>query len=67
MRRKIKNGKITRKEEDYIRSHTDKTVAELSKDLGIATGKIYYFIRKNNIRVKQAKNSVREYLEELSD
>lgn len=64
---KTRNGKITDKEEKYIRSHTDLTVAEIAKNLSVSTGKIYYFIKKNKIVVKSAKNSVKELFQKLEE
>lgn len=60
-------NKITEKEEKYIRNHTNLTVSEIAGKLGITAGKIYYFVKKNNIHVKPAKNSVKEFFEKMEE
>ena len=57
--------KITPEIEDIILKNTDKTVAELSEITGVNKNKIYYYINKNNIKVKRRKTSVEKYLENL--
>ncbi len=63
--KKERNSKITDKEEKFIRSHTDWTTAQVAEALGVSAHKIYYFTKKNGIKLKSTKNTVKEYLEKL--
>mgnify|MGYP000139240548 CR=1 FL=1 len=63
--RKEKNSKITDKEEKFIREHTDWTTTEVAQALGVSVQKIYYFTKKNGIKLKPTRNTVKEYLSKL--
>lgn len=62
---KEKNRRITNREEEFIRNHTDWTTAEIAQALGVSVQKIYYFTKKNGIKVKPTRNTVKEYLSKL--
>lgn len=63
--KKEKNRKITDREEEFIRNHTDWTTTEIAQALGVSVQKIYYFTKKNGIKVKPTRNTVKEYLSKL--
>ena len=64
--KKEKNRKITDREEEFIRNHTDWTTTEIAQALGVSVQKIYYFTKKNGIKVKPTRNTVKEYLSKLT-
>ena len=64
--KEIRRNKITEEMGDFIRAHTNLTVKELSNILNVAQSKIYYYISKNNIKVKKQKTSVEKFLEKIS-
>lgn len=63
--KKEKHRKITDREEEFIRNHTDWTTTEIAQALGVSVQKIYYFTKKNGIKVKPTRNTVKEYLSKL--
>lgn len=58
-------GKITKEIEIFIRDNQDLTATEISALTGVSVSKIYYYVKKNNLKLNKKKTSVEKYLETL--
>lgn len=58
-------GKITKEIEIFIRDNQDLTATEISVLTGVSVSKIYYHVKKNNLKLNKKKTSVEKYLETL--
>lgn len=58
-------GKITKEIEIFIRDNQDLTATEISALTGVSVSKIYYYVKKNNLKLNKKKTSVEKYLEAL--
>lgn len=64
MKKKDK-GKITKEIEIFIRDNQDLTATEISALTGVNVSKIYYYVKKNDLKLNKKKTSVEKYLETL--
>ena len=58
-------GKITKEIEIFIRDNQDLTATEISALTGVNVSKIYYYVKKNDLKLNKKKTSVEKYLETL--
>ena len=58
-------GKITKEIENFIRDNQDLTATEISALTGVNVSKIYYYVKKNDLKLNKKKTSVEKYLETL--
>lgn len=61
----VKDKKVTPEMVEFIKRNPDYTVSQLSEKFGVTPNKIYYSVKKNNLKVKKRESTIDKFLKTL--
>lgn len=61
----VKDKKVTPEMIEFIKRNPDYTVSQLSEKFGVAQNKIYYSVKKHNLKVRKRESTIDRFLKTL--